>query len=176
MNRYGSCKAVALAGLLAAAAPPLAASPIEHVIDTAGQVGAIGIAYGDHTINAALSTAVEVDSFTFAGEASDQMRVLVRTFSGGLDASLVLHGPGGAVIETAVCDGGGGGLCSVGIDQTLATAGTFTINVQDGGSNEAGAYQLHLERYPPVNNWVGVQYATPVNESLPPISQVEPAR
>lgn len=148
----------------------VSASPIENAVDTAGLVGAVGLAYGEHTVNSGLSTALEVDSYTFAGVAGDKLRILLHTLTGGPDPSLVLRGTTGTILNSASCNGnnffGQGILCSTSLDQTLAQTGVFTVNVSDLGANEAGNYQLHLERYPPVNNWVGIKYTTPVDEAM----------
>jgi hypothetical protein len=147
-------------------AMPLMASPLENEIDTTGLAGTVAIAYGDHTVNSALATSVDVDSYSFAGIAGDQVRMLVRTFSNDLDASLVLRNPVGAVVGSAGCIANFVSNCTTGLDHTLATSGNFTLAIADTGLDNAGNYQLHLDRYPPVNNWVGFQYSTPVAESL----------
>lgn len=152
------------------AVTPVLASPIEHGIDTTGQVGVVPLAYGEHTLNAALATSLEVDRFSFAGLAGDQMRLLFHTLSGGLDPFVALRDPTGAVINSVSCNGNDGFgrpiLCSSGFDQTLASSGLYTINVSDIGADDAGSYQLHLERYPPVNNWLGFQYSANVDAEL----------
>lgn len=147
------------------------ASPVEHAVDTLDRIDPIGLRYGDHTVNSRLATALEVDRYTFAGQAGDQLRILVHTLTGGLDPSLVLRGPtGGAILGSTWCDGndifGRQILCSANLDMQLALAGTYTLNVSDLGADEAGSYQLHLESYPPANNWLGFQYTTPVAETL----------
>jgi PEP-CTERM motif len=155
----------ALAFGLAAALPALA-SPIEHEVDPTGLPGAVPLAYGDHTVNAVLGNALEVDSYTFSAQAGDSVRLLIRDFTPGLDPQLVLRGPTGSVLGSVFCDASLGGLCSTVLGSTLASSGTYTINVSDQALNEAGDYQLHLETYPPVNNWLGFHYATPVDERI----------
>ncbi len=156
---------------LACAAGPGLATPIEHEVDTTGVVGAVAIAYGDHTLGATLANALEVDRFTFMGQAGDSARVLLHTLAGGLDPALVLRSPTGTTLASASCSGNDGFgrpiLCSTALDWTLSETGRYTVNLSDIGADEAGAYQLQLETYPPKNNWVGFAYGTPpVAESL----------
>lgn len=157
--------ALACTGALAAALPA-SASPVEHAVDVSGAVGFVALHYGDHTLNAGLASSLEVDGYTFAGAAGDQIRILLHTLTGGLDPSLVLRGPTGTVLKSASCSGESFGtpvVCSTSLTQTLTASGTMTLNVSDINADEAGNYQLHIERYPPANNWAGLAYGT-VNE------------
>ncbi len=146
------------------------ASTVENAVDTSVLIGRISLAYGDHTINSGLGTNVEVDNYQFSGVAGESMRVIVSTTTNGLDPKIVLRDPAGTVLQTASCNGndywGTGIRCSTVIDQSLSSTGTYYINVSDVSSNEAGNYSLHLDSYPPVNNWTGVAYDTPVDEAL----------
>lgn len=166
-----SAKALLLCGSLVAAAAALA-TPIEHEVDTTGIIGPVRLAYGDHTANAALANPLEVDRYTFAGIAGDSTRLLLRTLSGGLDPSLVLRDPVGGIVASATCNGndvfGNPVRCSTSLDWTLTSSGLYTVNMSDVGANEAGAYQLQLETYPPLNNWLGFGYgvSAEVAESL----------
>jgi hypothetical protein len=158
-----------LGALLAAMALPGFGSPSENAVDPTGVLGAVPMTYGDHTVNAALANALEVDSYTFSAQAGDSVRLLIRGLSPGLDPSLVLRDPAGSIVGTTFCDGSFGafaGLCSLALDRSLPGTGLYTLNVSDVGQDEAGSYQMHLEQYPPVNNWLGVPYATAVNERL----------
>jgi len=141
-------------------------SPLEHEVDPTGVLGAVPLTYGDHTVNAGLASALEVDSYTFNAQAGDSVRLLIRGLTPGLDPSLVLRGPTGSIVGSTFCDASLGGLCSVALDRALSSSGTYTINVSDLAQNEAGNYQMHVEQYPPVNNWLGFHYATPVDERI----------
>jgi hypothetical protein len=147
------------------------ASPIERTVDTTGLIGPVTLNYGDHTLNSGLSNPLEVDRYTFAVLAGDKIRIGLHTLTAGLDPSLVVRGPtGGTIVGSTSCNGTDGfgrpSLCSTSLDQTFTSAGLYTLNLSDLGADEAGSYQLHLDRYPPVNNWVGFKYATPVSEAL----------
>lgn len=150
---------------------PMAASAttVENAVDPTGVSGFVDLAYGDHTVNSSIGTGIEVDSYRFHGAAGDAVRVIVSTQSSGLDPEIVLRDPSGAVLTTSACSGsfsGSGVRCSSNIDASLIDTGVFYINLSDQGSNEAGSYTLHLDRYPPVNNWDGLAYATPVAASI----------
>ena len=125
------------------------------------------MAYGDHTLNANLSNGLEVDNFTFQGVSGDSLRVWLHSFTGGFDPRLTLRGPTGTVLNMVQCGGAGSSLCSTGfLDQTLTATGTYTLNVFGFDPSEPGNYQLHLDRYPPTNNFAGIKYSTPVHEVL----------
>lgn len=154
--RWLQALACAVVTLNAAAASP------EREVDTSAFVGPVPLQYGDHTVSAALANPLEVDSFSFAGVAGDSVLLQLRGLSGGIDPSVTLRDPGGSVLGTATCTGfAGTGPCSLTLLRTLPTNGSYTINTADGGSDEAGSYQLHLERYPPVWNWTGIGYGAP---------------
>jgi PEP-CTERM motif len=96
----------------------------------------------------------------------------VHTQTAGVGASVSLRDPYGAIVNSTGCAGyvfgdwGPAQLCSTTFDQTIATSGVYTLNFSDSGSNNAGNYELHLEQYPPVNNWVGFAYATPITDTI----------
>jgi hypothetical protein len=143
------------------------ASPIERPVDTAGAAGFVPLSYGVYTQNAALSSGLEVDGYTFLGTAGDRINLVGSTSTPGLDAVLVLRDPGsGAVVSTASCNGHAGfsgapSLCATVMDVVLDTSGLYTLNVSDAGANNIGAYTLHLDQYPPASNWLGYGYGTP---------------
>lgn len=173
MKKSGSGRALVLvttAAALAAASGAQAAAP-EHAVDAAGvSSGYVNLAYGDHTVNAALANTYEVDSYTFSALAGDQIRLQLLTQTAGIDAMAVLRDPEGKVVTSTSCAGhywwGGAIPCSSAFNQTIATSGTYTLNFSDSGANNAGNYELDLERYPPMNNWVGFAYGSPYVDTL----------
>lgn len=140
------------------------ASTIENAVDTTGMTGFIPIQYGDHTINSAIDTVVDVDSYRFTGAAGDQVRAVISSFATRMDPVLELRGPSGAVLKTTSCDGFFG--CSVNIDESLPSSGTYVLSVSDVGVDETGGYTLHMDRYPPLNNWTGLLYDRPLTDVL----------
>jgi hypothetical protein len=78
---------------------------------------------------------------------------------------LELLDPTGTVLFTKHCDPAPF-ECSTFFDQVLPATGTHTVNVSDTGLNNIGDYSLHLDRYPPTTNWVGVAYGSPVHNTL----------
>ncbi len=152
-------------GLSGALSNTVLASTIENAVDTAGLTGRISLAYGDHTINSGLGTNVEVDNYQFSGAVGDSLRLVLSTTTNGLDPQIILRDSTGTVLQTVSCIGGYG-RCSTVLDQTLSSTGTYYLNVSDIGSDEAGNYSLHLDSYPPTNNWTGFAYDTPVDEAL----------
>lgn len=141
------------------------ASPVEHAVDTAGQLGAVALRYGDHTLNAALVTVLDVDRYTVQAAAGDSFEFRLRTATGALTPIVQLRGPTGVVLTTANCNGFGS-PCSAVLDFQTSTAGQYTFNVIDSGGDAFGAYQVHLEQLPPVSNWLGIRYDTLQQGSL----------
>lgn len=145
------------------------ASTIENEIDTSGLTGFVALAYGDHTINSGIANVVEVDTYTFQGQAGDPLRIVVSTLSNGFDPEILLRDPTGAIIQTASCSGSSGGFgtrCSASLDQVLTSTGSYTLNLSDVNADETGNYSLHLDKYPPTDNWVGVGYDAPLIDEL----------
>ena len=109
-------------------------------------------AYGMHTINANLSTGADVDTFTFHGEAGDDIRVIVDGLSNDMDPKVELFAPTlGAVTATGSqsCSASQFVTCSVLAEfDDLPETGTYTILMSDAGADNAGAYALQLERIP----------------------------
>jgi hypothetical protein len=161
---------LALAAALCASALPGWASPNEVTIDTANTTGFVTLSYGAHTANAALSNGYEVDGYTFAGLAGQHLRLVLSTQTAGLDPVITLRDAHGAALASASCSGsniyGQPVRCAAVLDTQLAGSGAYTLNVADAGTDEAGAYVLHLDQSPPVNNWVGFGYGTPSPNTL----------
>ena len=179
MNMFTSPKAFSAATVIFGGvimAQAALASTIEHAVDTTGLTGFIGLSYGDHTINSGLANVVEVDSYTFQGTTGDPLRIVISTLSNGLDPQIVLRDPVGAPIQTTSCNGSSGGFatrCSTNLDQVLPSSGLYTLNVSDINSDETGSYSLHLDQYPPTNNWVGFAYDSPVLDELGHVSDMD---
>ncbi len=142
------------------------ASTIENAVDTAGLTGFVDIAYGDHTINSGLASNVEVDNYRFNGVAGDSLRLVLSTTSGGLDPEIVLRDPSGSILQSVSCNGSYSSRCSTLMDQVLPSTGAYYLNISDINADEAGNYSLHLDTYPPENNWTGFAYDTPLDETL----------
>lgn len=137
----------------------ISASPIEHPVAGPGP-----FPYGSNS-SSAISSPVEIDSYTFSGLAGDQARIVIAGLTDGFDPQLVLRDPGGSPLNTVHCDTGLF-TCSTFLDQLLPSAGTYTINVSDAGLDNVGNYSLHLDQYPPPTNWVAVEYGHPIQNTL----------
>jgi hypothetical protein len=128
------------------------ASTIENTIDTLGLSEPIQISYGDHTANAEITPGVDIDGYTLQGQNGDQIRIVMTGHTDGFDPFIELRDPAGSVIQTQSCSTGLF-TCAVNLDQALTNNGTYFLNVSDLGTTDAGAYTLHLEQYPPANNF-----------------------
>jgi hypothetical protein len=165
MSLTGSARAALALACTATALGAAAQSP-EREVDASAFLGPVPLQYGDHTVNAALANPLEVDSFTFAGLAGDSIMIRLRAFTGGVEPVLTLRGPGGGIVGSAGCGSQFGFACSLSLSRTLAGDGAYTINVADTGADEQGDYEVHLDRYPPVNNWLGIGYGTSYSDAL----------
>lgn len=141
------------------------ASTVESTIDTTGLPGTISLSLGDHTANSSISSGVEVDGYTFSGTAGQSIRIVAAGRTGFYDPQIELRNPSGTVLQTIFCTGSSAG-CSTNLDQTLTETGTYFVNISDSGANESGNYVLHLDEYPPQNNWTGLAYDTTISEAL----------
>ena len=110
------------------------------------------IAYGQHTEGCQIIGPADRDNFTFAGTASDVVRINVRSTTPRLDLRLELRDPTGVVLIDTSCFGevlGNGIQCSISQGLALAATGTFSITISDQNGDETGGYILQLERIPP---------------------------
>jgi hypothetical protein len=140
-------------------------STLENTIDTLGLSEPIAISYGDHTANAEITPGVDIDGYTFQGQNGDQIRIVMSGLTGGFDPLIELRDPGGLVLQTQSCSTGLF-TCAVSLDQALTDNGTYFLNLSDVGIDDAGAYTLHLDQYPPANNFETLLYDNPFTEQL----------
>jgi len=134
------------------------ASPDEHLVPGPG-----ALPYGSYSQSSLLS-GIQIDSYTFFANAGDHARAVIVS-AGGLDATLTLlsPAPGNPILNTASCTDFN---CSAVLDQLIPITGTYTLAVSDLTQRQAGAYSLHLDQYPPVNNWKGFGYTADVNNTV----------
>jgi PEP-CTERM motif len=149
---------------------PAMASPNEQEVDVAGATGSVALKYGDHTVNSGLAFAADVDLYGFSGVAGEALRLVLRSTTPGFDPAIALRGAGGAVLSEVGCVGntfsGVPILCTTSLDFVVQATGSYTLNVRDTGSDETGNYSMHIDTYPPVNNWVGFALGVPINHQL----------
>ena len=132
----------------------------------------IALAYGDHTSGCAIIPAVDTDRFTFVGAAGDQVRVTVHGTTSFFDPSLEIRNPVGVVIGGSSCTGTASG-CSFQLDITLADSGSFQLTVSDIGTNNAGTYNLQLERLVPSTSDVRLNYDSSEVDAIGPTTDVD---
>jgi hypothetical protein len=154
---------LALASL--ALSPAVSAATIENTVDTFGLAEPIAINYGDHTANAEISPGVDVDGYTFQGHNGDQVRIVMTGLTTGFDPLIELRNPLGSVLQTQSCTASLF-TCAVNLDQALADNGIYYLNLSDLGTDDAGAYTLDLEQYPPASNFLSLLYDSPFFDQL----------
>ncbi len=144
-------------------------STIEHSVD-ASVGGVIPVIYGDHTINASITSA-GTGSYSFYAESGDNVRIVSAGHTGNFDSNIELRDPTGSVINSTYCSASNSyTTCSTALTESLSTTGTHYINITDAGADNSGSYTMHLDLFPPSdptgNNWDGLDYYSLVNDSL----------
>ncbi|HET6462876.1 MAG TPA: hypothetical protein VFH33_03665, partial [Candidatus Krumholzibacteria bacterium] len=76
-----------------------------------------------------------IESWTFTGTAGNRVIANAITTAGAMNTTIVLKAPGGGVVVSDTQSGDR-------LDYQLASTGTFTLEVQDYGLNDAGSYAL----------------------------------
>jgi len=69
----------------------------------------------------------------------------------GFDPLIELRNPLSSVLQTQSCTTSLF-TCAVNLDQALTDNGIYYLNLSDPGTDDAGAYTLDLEQYPPAGN------------------------
>jgi hypothetical protein len=101
------------------------------------------IAYGE-TIQCSISTASEVDVYSFNGNLGDKILVRMSRTSGGFWPSIRVYNPNG--MPTPSCNASSASETAE-VSCTLTASGTHTILVDDGSSGtNTGNYNLYLQR------------------------------
>ncbi len=104
----------------------------------------IAVAYGgtqppEPERTTGLSSALDVDAFSFAGAAGTTVRVALSGVSGGVAPTFEIRDPSGAIAQAPTsCPT----PCSV--DVPLGTAGAHRLVIHDTGFDNAGRYQFTL--------------------------------
>lgn len=146
--------AVAVAVAMSTALAPSAAAqfPQPEVAVACVEGARHTLRYGEHTTGCAIDVATDTDVFEFLGTVDDKVRFRVRSHTPGLDPRVRTFDPDGNLVTDNVCSGNntsGAIRCSFVVSLNLTLSGTWTIIVTDSGTNETGAYQIQLERWPP---------------------------
>lgn len=107
------------------------------------------IQYGTHTNSCQVVPVSDIDTFTFAGEVGDVVRITVAG-ADFLDPALEVLDPVGAQLETGACATLGQQRCCFDTTVTVGSTGTHALILSDNGGNDARAYTLQIERIPAV--------------------------
>ena len=101
--------------------------------------------YGVHTVDCGITPSTDLDRFMFDASAGDQVRIIVDGLSNYFDPRIELRAPDGTVLRDQYCNGGSYYSCTVTVDETLSTEGTYQIAVSDNGADESGNYNISLQ-------------------------------
>src|SRR5262245_4131206 len=102
------------------------------VISTAAFAG--GPITSGSTVAGTVTNPTYLESWTFSGVTGQRVVITAVNTSGGIDTNILLKKPGG-VIDTQSFN-------QDRVDWTLTATGTYTIEVQDAGLNDAGNYNI----------------------------------
>ena len=109
----------------------------------------VPICYGDHA-SCNLSTTSEIDLYRFRGVAGDNVRLSIAGRTNNLDVRFEVYDSANNLVESGGCSAPPSAPCSVSKGFVLPSTDQFTILVLDAGQNNAGSYDLDLQRIPPL--------------------------
>ena len=87
-----------------------------------------------------LDSTAEIDAWTFEAEAGDIVWIRMQEVDAQLEPRLRLYRPDGTLLAT----GASNDVTSDILDRTLPDPGTYTLLATDSGTDDVGAYCLHL--------------------------------
>ena len=92
-----------------------------------------------------INTPVDGDFYTFNAAAGTDIRLNVLAASNGMDPTVEIRDPNGAVVVDGVTDGATcNDNCSYSVDLSPALSGTYSLLIYDRNTNETGGYELSL--------------------------------
>ena len=103
------------------------------------------IAFDEEELTGAIDSVVDMDVFTFTGQADQRVTIQVNRTSGGLDPQINLFPPSGADREVHVESYSGITLL---FTHTLAESGQYWVLIRDYGGDETGDYIMSLSALP----------------------------
>lgn len=134
----------------------------------AGVVEPLPLVFGSRTVGCALDTIVDIDTFSFEADAGTGIHLVVAGMPLGLDPSVTIFGPGGATY-TGSCVVPSNQQCVLVINEVLDTSGEHVIVLSAVGSNQAGAYTLELQAWPP-DNTLPLYFNHTLSTTLSPVT------
>lgn len=132
-------------GLLIVAPGPVLAQDTSEACGA--EPTALDIGYGDF-IDCTLQGSIDSDLFTWQGTAGETAILRVRALSGSVEPCFTIFDPSNSEILQSSCANNN---FLQELSFQLPSSGTYTASVQDGRQDEAGDYQLLLERLAPVS-------------------------
>ena len=105
---------------------------------------AADLSFGQTAIGT-ISTAAQVDSYTFSASANDAVIFTSAATSGTLSPLIQLYDPNSTLIGTVPGSCTGASAAEMG-PVMLAAAGTYTVTVGDCGGANTGGYNLYAQR------------------------------
>lgn len=128
----------------------------------------VELVYGNTTNGCAIAPASDTDRFFFSGNAEDQVRVHLVVQSTNLDPFVELRDAANTLIATDNCFSASNTTCALAFDVVLPSTGDYLLIVFDNGADNAGNYQLALERMFPNDAAQLLPYDESVGGTLSP--------
>lgn len=145
----------------------------EVVCDEGVIIEPITMNFGEHTTGCGLDTGVDLDQFTFDGEAGTQVRILVDGTTNGFEPSLEVRDHTNTPVAQGGCMSFTITSCSFIVEFLIAESDTFRILLSETGIGQGGTYTLQLERLHPVIDAQSVAYDFPVSDRLDPATDMD---
>jgi len=103
------------------------------------------LVYGAPPLSKEVSPSVDGDFFIFGGTSGDQLRIVLASI-GDWDPTLEIRDPNGLRIINGPADGAQCTTpgCSISLDLLPGITGDYTLALYDGGTDNAGSYNLSL--------------------------------
>ena len=136
----------------------------------------IQLEYGDHTVYCQITPSTDVDTFKFAANAGETVRINLLSTSQAFDPSVQIHFPDGHEVPGGSCSGGSPpytSACSLTVEFETSLSGEHWFSVGDAGANEEGDYIVQLERIPPVDPHPVLSFDISENDSIDPQTDVD---
>ncbi|HEC16054.1 MAG TPA: hypothetical protein ENI99_05720, partial [Sedimenticola sp.] len=128
----------------------------------------LALAFGDSATGCAIDTGADTDTFEFTGNVGGEIRLNLRTLTKNLDPNMSLRDPNGVEVATKACVADSWSTCGFALSHTLTVAGTYLVTIGETGLDNAGNYNLQLEKLYPAIVPVGLEYDVAVADTLSP--------
>jgi len=153
---------------------PWASAVQQETTVVCSQGDTVGIAYGDSTQGCSIQDATATNRFTFSGTANDLVRFNLATTTNAWNPVLEVRDDTNTIIGSGSCTPDNSiSTCSFSLDVTLPRNGVYLVIIADGGADQAGNYQLSLERLWPSPSVTYLDYDVANIDAISPSTDID---